>query len=176
MSGLTSKFDAIDKENATTQLFKIEGGKLTQATSISESVFVRVNILRKELEKIPFITAYSDRAPISILISALGDKKQIAEAQFIYWDVDLSRNGMYPVKTTADASNELKQGKGFVTARFAPNTEIIIHKIYLAYVELPEEYQKYLQPVYVFEGQFGFRALVPAIDKNFIEKELEKSD
>ena len=60
----------------------------------------------------------------------------------------------------------LQTGKGYVAKRTTPN--VTIRKISLAYYESNEP-QEFLQPVYVFEGDNGFVAYVPAIKSEYLQ-------
>jgi hypothetical protein len=74
---------------------------------------------------------------------------------------------VYPLKTGDTAYDELKAGKGIVIAKPRQSTNVTIHKMYLAYLDL-DVYQEYLQPVYVFEGgkDDPFVGYIQAVDNS----------
>ena len=65
------------------------------------------------------------------------------------------------------AWEELQSGSAFVLQY--PKTPIItIRNIYLAYYDSISP-QTYLQPVFIFEGDDGFVAYVPAVSRDYVE-------
>ncbi len=161
-----------DNEKTSTIILELTGGKLTEVQSLAEAEMVRVNFHRPDLEGLPFVSPYPDKATVSVLVApfSLSDnKKQIAEANYTYWQPDTTKSATYPTKTAVEAFNELKSGEGYVLAKFNPDSNVTLRRIYLAYIELPVTFQPYLQPVVVFEGDHGFRAVVPAVRADYWE-------
>ena len=60
-------------------------------------------------------------------------------------------------------------GSGFV-ARYPTNgsTTAVIRNVRLGYYDSYDP-ETYLQPIYVFEGDYGFTAYVPAISPEWVE-------
>lgn len=132
-----------------------------------DSNSVSLNLWQDDIDKTPIVTPKFNEG----LIKAVATKDRNADKKYIlmdytFWPVDLNNFGTYPIKTPAEAFEELKNGDAFVALE--PRTgNVSITKVYLAYY-LSEEYSNYLQPVYIFEGS-SFAAIVPAIKSEFVE-------
>jgi len=88
--------------------------------------------------------------------------QRILEFSYKFWQIEREQSATYPLKTARQAWEELKAGGGYI-ARISPNAQtVVIRKIYLAYF-YPEEYQSFLQPIFVFEGDPDFLAFVAAV-------------
>lgn len=176
--------DLKDEKFRTTSL-KItqdQFGNLTlrEAVSPPEEVdFVRVDFYRNDIEKIPIVPLEDNKANISLIVSPKliesgsynFDKNQtVVLASYTYWPFDPKTFATYPLKPVSDAFQELQKGQGIVLT--GKDKEVSIRKIYLAYLEEKGD-AKFLQPVFVFEGQNTqkaiFQAVVPAVQKDFIE-------
>lgn len=82
-----------------------------------------------------------------------------------YNEIDPNTAASYPLVDLTEAWANVKQGKGVVASvqpkgynpfvDYEPTSvqDILINKIYIAYYETPTA-QKYLQPIYVFEGNY----------------------
>lgn len=152
-----------------TSLLRFIPPNLVPAISLSEADFVRVNIFRKNLNNLPILPPYLEEASVSLLLSGSRDReKRVVELKYIHFPIAEETSATYPLKTSAQAWEELKRGEGFIANLKENRKQIIIRKIYLAYFEnsLP---QNYLQPIYVFEENNDFTAYVPAISPEWTE-------
>lgn len=133
-----------------------------------DSTLVTLNLWQEDIEDYPIVTPKFNEA----LIKATGngnrnsDRKYLA-LDYIFWPIDLENFGTYPIKTSAEAFEELKSGEGYVSLE-TRTSNVSLTKVYLAYY-LSEVFSNYLQPVYVFTGP-GFAAYVPAVKSEYIEK------
>lgn len=142
---------------------------LIPVISLSEADFARVDLFRSNLDNLPILPPDPKKALVSFLFSGLRrEEKRILEIEYTHFPISKETYATYPLKTSAQAWEELKTGAGFVAHLPKDKSEITIRKIYLAYFEnnLP---QNYLQPIYVFEGDNGFTAYVPAISPEWVE-------
>jgi len=163
---ISQTYDFPDSKIQTT-LLKFEGRDLKEAKSIGETQLIRVDFYRQDLEKLPILPLEKDKANTWILVSPLKEvKKQIVGVNFTYWPVNTKMWATYPLKTSQEAFEELQQGKGKIISLKGPI--ITIRKIYLAYLETRAA-PEFLQPVFVFDGDDNFRAVVPAIQKMWIK-------
>lgn len=154
-----------------TEYEQIKGLKLSPALSLSEADVTRVNIFRQNIDETPVITADPQKGIVSLLFSGIASIDQkIITADFNYFPVNLEKVATYPIKTSTQAWEELKAGQAFVS-RWLPleknKKKVIIRKIYLAFYDTWEP-QEYLQPVFVFEGDDQFQALLPAITAQWV--------
>ncbi len=151
-----------------TEYLKIQGLKMVPATSLSEANLTKVEVFRKNIEdffgEIPVITADPEKGIVSLIFSSAGGDKKILRAEFNHFPINYESFATYPIKTTSQAWEELKNNQAFVS-RWQPleeKNEVIVRNIYLAFYDSWEP-QQYLQPVFVFEGDDDFQALLPAI-------------
>lgn len=143
--------------------WKALGGQLREAVSVSDADFVRVDLFRvTPIADRPSITHLPGEGVVQILFSGSRDQgERILSLKSRYQSVDIATTETYPIQNTAQAWQTLQSGGGFVINKgTAPNATV--RSAYLAYYE-PATAQNYYQPVYVFEGDGGFQALVPAI-------------
>jgi len=96
---------------------------------------------------------------------------QVVAAEYHHFALDENKNGIYPIKTSEEAWEELKSGKGYI-ADLGDNSKgtITIRKVYLAYYD-PGQYTEYFQPVVVFEGDNNFVAYIPAVINEYVRSE-----
>lgn len=109
-----------------------------------------------------------------------------------YRELEAETTASYPIIDISVAWNAIKDGKGVITNvtpagtssldQFQPQNveEILIDNIYLAYYENDKD-QKYLQPIYVFEGKYRsmgsgggeITLYLPAVSGEYV-KSIEK--
>lgn len=138
-------------------------GETQPVSSVSEADFVQVDIYRFAPNNFPTVTSEKDHGVIRVLFSGSRDQgERVLRLVSNYSPVDWSNFETYPVQSTQLAWRALQAGEGFVVS--APsNGRAVIREVALAYYE-PSQAQNYFQPVYVFSGDDGFRAYVPALD------------
>lgn len=85
-----------------------------------------------------------------------------------YWEIIPETKSKYPIISVSEAWNAVKNAKGIISRVFQKGSnpfdnyvpveieKILIDNIYLAYYETPK-YQSYLQPIYVFSGNYTTR-------------------
>lgn len=150
---------------------QIKGLTILPALSLSEADVTQVNVFRQNIEEIPVITASPQKGIVHLIFSGINSVSQrMMEIEFNYFPVSLEQSATYPIKSTADAWEELKTNQAFISS-WKPLEEnkqkAVIRKIYLAFYDSWEP-QKYLQPVFVFEGDDDFQALLPAITNEWL--------
>lgn len=166
----TNVFPVNVREGETKVSFlRFAGDKLLPATSLSKADAVRVDFLRKEVDQLAILPpGFEKGSTFAILSGATKEEKKIIEAQLNFFAVDWQTAATYPIKTANQAWEELKQGKGFI-ARWLPGyQQVVVRDAYLAYYD-PPEYQSYLLPIFVFEGDQDFVAYVSAVKDEWLE-------
>lgn len=142
---------------------------LLPVTSYSEANFVRVYLFRTDIEELKVLPPHPQKPPVNFLFSgARENPKRMVEVHYSYFPVDLENSATYPLKPVNQAWQELQKGEGFVANWKEEGREVVVRNVFLAYFDA-EERQDFLQPVYVFEGDFEFAAYVPAIDPQWQE-------
>lgn len=190
----TNKKDEFKHYYTYPQLFAIqtlpEGSTLIPATSLSSADVIRVCLYQKDIkydlitgEGMDFKPKVSVEYPILYphppfstmdfkVVSGQSDA-EVVEASYTHQSVDTSEtDATYKLKTPKAAWDELSSNKAYIAAYYGADSNIFINDIYLAYYlgDKPQDYpQKYLMPVYVFEGRNGFFAYVSAITENQLE-------
>jgi hypothetical protein len=144
---------------------KLSNGQLITALSLSESDVVKVNLFRKNYDNLPSVTGIPDQANVWGMISGSGSRdQQIVAAEFHYFPVDESQYSTYPIKTPTEALTELQANKAYIAALGLnkDGDSLKIRRMYLAYFD-PGSVTEFYQPIYVFEGDNGFKAYLPAV-------------
>jgi hypothetical protein len=153
----------------TSNYLKLSNGQLVTALSLSESDVVKVNLFRKNYDNLPSVTGIPDQANIWAMMSGSGNRDQeIVAAEYHYFSVDESQYSTYPIKTPAEAFSEFQNGQAFIAALGLnkDGDNLKIRRVYLAYFD-PGSITEFYQPIYVFEGDNGFTAYIPAVTSNY---------
>jgi len=149
-------------------LFKFNPPDLQPALAISEADIALVNFFRKDLEGIKILPPNPKKSLVSVLLSGSPDQqKRILEVNYTHFPISEDNYCTYPLLKVEQAWKDLQSNKAFL-ASFGQNYDgqVVIRKIYLAYFDPPDE-QRFLEPVYVFEGDRDFLAYIPALDPKF---------
>ncbi len=153
----------------TSKYLKLTEGQLDTALSLSESDIVKVNLFRKNYDNLPSVTGIPDQANVWGMLGGSGDRdRQVVAAEYRYFPVDEGQFSTYPLKTPAEAFSELQNNKAYIAA-IGLNKDgdtLKIRRIYLAYFD-PDTPTEFYQPIYVFEGDNGFTAYVPAVTADY---------
>lgn len=153
----------------THDFLKINNGQLVSAMSLSEANFVKVNLFRKNYDDLPAMTGNPNQANVWAIVSGANNEGQkIIASEYHYHAVDETQFSTYPIKTPSEAFTELQNGQGFI-ASLGLNKDgdnLKIRHIYLAYFD-PDTITEYYQPIYVFEGDNGFIAYLPAVTSDY---------
>lgn len=155
--------------SSRTSFWRISGKDLLPALSLSEADAVRVDFFRAPLDNFPILPPFYKQSPIFFLFGgAKAPEKRVLKVNYAFWVPDPKNSATYPLKTPERAWEELELGTGFIASLAQNAQKIVIRKVYLAYLDSPE-YQLYLQPIFVFEGDKEFVAYVPAIKSEWRE-------
>ena len=162
--------DDLKNGDKVVSFWKISEGGLKSVESQSEANAVRVDFFRESFDEVKLLSSSFNKASVSVLISgSKTEAKKIIE--FNLKDISIGRGAesysTYPIKTTQEAINSLNSGN-YWPAVDVEKKEVVIRKIYLAYFE-PNTLTNFLQPIYVFEGDDGFVAYVPAIKSEWLQ-------
>ena len=155
-------FSSIDQKGPKTQQLKFDGQTLDQAVSLSSTNLVKVLFERLPIDKFKIISPRLDTSPALALVS----QTEVLEAKVSMHDIKKHKFSTYPLKEITKAFGELKKDQG------AFNKEIEgkvfpIRDVEIVYLE-SENYQEYLQPVYLFKSDNNLAAYVPALDENWV--------
>lgn len=128
---------------------------------------VRISLWPASIENKLILTSQFDVSPVNAKVYKSADNlENIIFLSFTYFPIDTSTFATYPIKTSEQALEDLKSGKGIVIIEPA-KPQVSVTSVYLAYY-FAENYTPYLQPIFVFEGPH-FVAYVPAVSPEFVE-------
>src|SRR3990167_7912410 len=159
---------SIDQKTPKVQLLKFGGQTLDEAVSLSSANFIKFLFSKVPIDEVKIISPRLDRAPIWALTSPA----DVVEAKVAMQNIKLHKFSTYPLKELNRAFEELKNGNGALNDEIAGGV-FPIREVEIVYLE-GENYQEYLQPVYLFKSDNNLAAYVPAVDENWIsESETE---
>lgn len=171
------------------QIYSIQGGVLTPATSFSKTQVIRVDIYQKNVDynltaaypgsnnkpqtvkmSLPILYPHPPYSTMSFWIASSIYSSGVMSAEFLHQTIDTTaKEATYPIKTAQQAFDELKAGKAYIANYYAQDKQVLINNVYLAYY-LGEQDQEYMTPIIVFEGPKGFLAFVSAISDKALKK------
>ena len=159
---LRINFSSLNQKEPKNQLLKFEHGTLDEAVSLSSANFVKVLFLRQPIDEIKVINPRLDMTPAWALVS----KREIVEAKVAMLDIKKHKFSTYPLMDVTKAFEKLKNGKGAFNKEIE-GTVFPVRDVEIVYLE-GENYQEYLQPVYLFKSDNNLAAYVPAVGENWI--------
>lgn len=147
------------------------GGELNSAYSLSDADFVRVDLNRADIDGLYSVyTPAGEKGVISATIAgALSGASSIVELDYFYHPVDYINSETYPLRGVKAAWKTVQAGDAYIAAGQGIE-KAIIRSVELAYYD-DFDYQRFLQPIYVFKGDEGFMAYVSAINTSYLERE-----
>lgn len=154
---------------STVTFFKVSLNNLIPTSSVSSADLVRVDFFRDDIDQLPLFSQTPTVSPLYVIFSGIkDDKKRLVQVHFTIWQIEPETFATYPLRPVSDAWNDLNTGKGYIASLGTSGTNLVnIHNIYLAYY-YPFDAMEFLEPIYVFEGEKGFYAYVPAISKTWL--------
>ncbi len=169
-SGGESLLGDLDKGRNQATFMKIDMNSLREVSSISEANVIRVDFYRPDMDKMPILSTNFNSANVSVLVSGSDVAgKRIIGADYRYAPIQNEPLlATYPIKTASQAWEDLKSGN-YWPAKDVKESNVKIRKMYLAYFE-PITLTKFMQPIFVFEGDGDFVAYVPAITEDYLQK------
>jgi len=135
-----------------------------------EANLARVNFFSGPIDTMDIKTPNTNQSSVYVTFSGKDNRNQrIIQFHYQLFPVDPGSLQTYPIKPGHVAWEELVSGKGYVVNIGTGNqAQVFVRDAYLAFYD-PGEFHEYLQPIYVFTGDRGFEAYVPAIDPMWIE-------
>jgi len=155
--------DDFRKGTSTISYFRLSADHLIPTTSLSTADSVRVDLFRRSIGGLSVVTPYPNEGPISIMFSgSMNQKKRIVQFAYTYWPIDYDTMATYALKTSNQAWQELQDRKAYIAQYPSKGNTIVVRTVRVAYYDSFDP-QTYLQPIFVFEGDEGFMAYVPAV-------------
>lgn len=168
-----SRIDLLPQDLATSsgeiRYLKSLAGELFEAVSLSDATFLEVNLNRASVDgQYKIYNPQVNRGIVSAIVSNALGANSILDLKYNYYPLDYTKPETYPIKSINAALAELESGEAYVASEIYLD-EAIVRDVFLGYFE-DYDYQPYLQPIYVFEGDDGFVAYVSAIHSSAIEQ------
>ena len=132
---------------------------------------IKVNYFRNDLDGLKILTPfYNQSLSYIIYVPSPFLRDNIMEVSYTFWPIDYKDYATYPLRSSNQAWQDLIDGYALVVymGENNPQDTIIIREIYLAFYDTPDP-QEYLQPIFVFDGDNGFRAYLPAVESGWLE-------
>lgn len=160
----------------THEFLRVEGQNLVRALALSDAQLTKINLNRSSIKyseapeapEYPSVSANPKEGNVWFIVSGNNDRERsLIAGEYRYFPIDYTKIETYPIKTAAQAFEELKAGGGYI-ANLGLNTDgqITIRSAHLAYYD-PNVPYSYYQPVIVFEGDGEFVAYVPAVTNDY---------
>lgn len=148
---------------------KLVGDHLNKTTSQSQADALRVDFFRADLSGMRLFTPDPDQGPVSFIYANSGNmKKKLLQMAYTYWPIDYQTIGTYALKPSNQAWEEIRGGRGYIARYPISGNTAVVRQVYLGYYDSFDP-QSYLQPIFIFEGDYGFMAYVPAVRSEWIE-------
>lgn len=130
--------------------------------SYPDATTAKISLWPANIDNKVIYTPQFDTSLINATIIASSERiENFQELNYTNWDIDQTTFATYYAKNPSQAFEELKSGKGILVVE--PKTSnVSITDISIGYF-LPENYQPYLQPVYIFSGS-DFKAYIWAVE------------
>lgn len=170
-------------------------GKAVEVDAAYEAEFARVDFYRK-MGDFPILGSDPKQGQLSLVVA---DEKNLSNSQapiyvtnpnmkINYWEINEKTNSLYPLISVRTAWDALIKGN-YVISNVTPDTQspfeeytpvnvdrVLINEIYLAFYD-SDEPQKYLQPIFVFEGNYATQGggegsitfYVPAVNAEYVD-------
>ncbi len=167
LNNLNSLPEDIDDAKTKISLFAISNGMLSQATSLSTAQVVRVDLFQHDIDKLPIFYPKPSYSTMNFLLtSGETNNAQVVAGEFFYQNIS-SNHATYPIKTTKQAFEDLKNGNGYIASFDGTNGKVVIRNIQLGYF-LNDSPSPYLMPIFVFQGDNNFFAYVSAVTDEWL--------
>jgi hypothetical protein len=152
------------KTNIIYLSYNVDTKELSITNSPEEANMVEVDFYRPDIEEHPIVSPKYFNSQNYVLMMFYENTYKVIRAQVLFFEKSTEQVGKYPLKTGQEAFEELKKGKAIVSQRPEGVKNLTIKEMILGYFD-PDEYQEYLQPVYVFLGDkdHPFVGFVPAV-------------
>ena len=158
------------REEGTITYGTIKDGEILLTNNSFEAQLARVDFFRK-VNVYPALGPDASKSLVSITLKK-SDRNDVAALRVPFLEVRErsiveDTSATYPIITVQEAWNEVENGNGIISSIipsdksiFSPHKsvrleEILINEIYLAYYDSTNVEQPYMQPIYVFEGQYN---------------------
>lgn len=151
----------------TVKLGRISNSRIYETSARSDVQVARVDFFRS-INDFKILGPDPSRSLLYTFVSSGSSVHPVIKypiTQAYVWEIEQQTNATYPIISPAEAWNAVSKNKGVIVGVIPTNEstlnsynpvkieEIYINNINFAYYDTPK-IQKYLQPIYVFEGKY----------------------
>jgi hypothetical protein len=160
-------------ENVTLFHYDDQTKQFVKVDSVEKANAVEIDYFRPEIDGISMIASKYPYSQNYIVMTFNENTSIVLKSQIKFFDKESEKYGVYPLKTGDQAYQELQNKKATIISNGNGSTDVVIKKMFLSYFD-PDFYQEYLEPVFVFLGENGFVAYVPALASDYLTTSEEK--
>ncbi len=161
--------DDLSHGTSKISFLKLVSDHFGPATSLSEADAVKIDFFRQSINGMQVFTPNSNQGQAYVIYSgSQNQKKKMLQLTYNFWPIDYLTFATYALKTSNQAWQELQGGGGYIASYPTNGNTAIVRQIYLAYYDSFDP-QPYLQPVFVFQGDYGFLAFVAAVSPEWTQ-------
>lgn len=136
--------------------------------NIREADVVEVDFFRPEVDTHPMVAPRYFNSQNFVVIAYPNGVPVVIKSQVQHFEKDTATVGTYPLISGDEAWSQFTTGKGTIIANQNQGNSIRITDMYLGYLDV-EEYQEYIQPIYVFLGENNFVGWIPALSQQYLK-------
>jgi hypothetical protein len=162
---------ALDIEHGYQKIsyLRVVNNQFQKADSADSADAMRIDFFRGDINNLKVYTRNPNEGNVAFILSGSENaKKRILIYQYTYWPIEYITSGTYELKTSQEAWEELQNGKGFIAQYPTQGSTATVRKVTLGYYDSFEP-QNFLQPIFIFEGDYNFIAYVQAISPSWTE-------
>lgn len=156
------KFPVNDFGDVQFTKYKVDNGRLTEVSSLSNANLIQISYNRADIDKVPIMALGQNESRVRVLVTAT----DVVLANVAVSGIEKYKFSTYPLKGVKKAFEDLSTGYAIYNKDIVGSI-FTIRNVDLAYLET-DEFVPFLQPVYVFESDDGLEAYVRAISDEFI--------
>lgn len=151
----------LDATKSAVTFFTITNGTLSPTTSLSNAQIIRIDFFQKDIDQHPIYYPEYPQSPLFLLVGGKEFDGEVVEAEYYHHTIT-DTSSTYPLSTTTQAFEMLKNGKGYIASYKGSGSNVRINNAKLGYY-LSKESKTYLMPIIIFEGNNDFVGYVSAI-------------
>jgi hypothetical protein len=161
INALGSDSSDIDPSKYSYSYYISSNGKLEEVASQSNATFVRVFLNQNQVDNLEIYYPTSNPSLLHFTVGNDGSLT-VVEANYTHYTPELSNSSTYPIKSSDQAYENLKNGKGY-SVNLTTDSIIDITEVSLGYYLDNKPDRKYITPIYIFSGKNDFLAYVNAL-------------
>lgn len=149
LNSLGFELDDIDPELSQVSFLKLENGNIAPVDNQNDANLISVDLFQKKLDEKPiFYPEGLNKSTMNFLLQ----NNNIVDADFTNYPPDNSDSATYPIISSSEALEKLKNGNAFIIENENNSSVIDITNVESGYY-IGNEIQQYFLPIAVFKGK-----------------------